>query len=115
MIKNLSTSSNYITVSGNYPPTIYNNGQLNVGQIRYNPTSQSVEVYDGNTWQIMSQGVTVGLSWDADTAIRWAIEKQKEEASLKERMEQHPGLKDAWDKFQMMNILTKESDKIEQE
>lgn len=115
MIKNLASSSNYVTVSGNYPPTIYNNGQLNVGQLRYNPASQNMEVFDGNMWQILSQGATVGLSWDADAAIRWAIEKQKEEASLKERMEQHPGLKDAWDKFQMMDILTKESDKIEQE
>ena len=115
MIKNLASSSNYVTVSGNYPPTIYNNGQLNVGQLRYNPASQNMEVFDGNMWQILSQGATVGLRWDADAAIRWAIEKQKEEASLKERMEQHPGLKDAWDKFQMMDILTKESDKIEQE
>ena len=115
MIKNLSSSSAYVTVSGYSPTTIYNNGQLNVGQLRYNPNSQNMEVYDGNTWQILSQGVTVGLSWDADSAIRWAIEKQKEEAGLKERMAKHPGLKDAWDKFQMMDILTKESEKIEQE
>ena len=115
MIKNLATSSNYITVSGSYAPTIYNNGSLNLGQMRFNPNTQSVEVYDGNTWQPMSQGATVGLSWDADSAIRWAIEKQKSEADLKERMDRHPGLKDAWDKFQILDILTKESDKIEQE
>ena len=99
-------------MSGNYPPTVYNNGQLNVGQMRYNPNSQSVEVYDGNTWQIMSQGVTVGLSWDADSAIRWAIEKQKDEAGLKARMEKHPGLKDAWEKFQMMDILCKDEQEL---
>lgn len=115
MIKNLASSSAYITVSGYSPSMVYNNGQLNVGQIRYNPSTQNVEVYDGNTWQMLSQGVTVGLSWDADAAIRWAIEREKEERSLKERMARHPGLKDAWDKFQMMDILTKESDKIEQE
>jgi len=110
MIKNLATSSAYVTVTGNYPPNIYNNGMLNVGQLRYNPTNQSVEVYDGSSWQLMSQGVTVGLSWDADSAIRWAIEKQREEATLKERMEKHPGLKDAYEKFQVMDILTREED-----
>jgi hypothetical protein len=115
MIKNLASSSAYITVSGSYPPAIYNNGQLNVGQIRYNPNSQNMEVYDGNTWQLLSQGTTVGLSYEADSAIRWAIEKEKEERSLKERMAKHPGLKDAYERFQMMDILTKESDKIEQE
>lgn len=112
MIKNISSSSAYLTVSGNYPPTVYNNGQLNVGQLRYNPTNQSMEVYDGSMWQVMSQGVTVGLSWDADTAIRWAIEKQKEEAALKERMEKYPGLKDAYEKFQMMDILSKEENEL---
>ena len=108
MIKNIASSSTYLTVSGNYPPNIYNNGMLNVGQIRYNPNNQSMEVYDGNMWQVMSQGVTVGLSWDADSAIRWAIEKEREEKGLKERMEKHPGLKDAYEKFQMIDILTRE-------
>ena len=110
MIKNISSSSTYLTVSSNYPPTIYNNGMLNVGQIRYNPNNQSMEVYDGNMWHVISQGATVGLSWDADKAIRWAIEKQREEATLKERMEKHPGLKDAYEKFQVMDILTREED-----
>ena len=110
MIKNIASSSAHLTVSGNYPPNIYNNGMLNVGDVRYNPSSQNMEVYDGNMWQVMSQGVTVGLSWDADKAIRWAIEKEKEEANLKERMEKHPGLKDAYEKFQMIDILTREED-----
>ena len=112
MIKNLASSSTYLTVSGYHPTSIYNNGQLNVGQIRFNPNSQNMEVFDGNMWQIVSQSVTVGLSWDADSAIRWAIEKQKEEEGLKARMEKHPGLKDAWDKFQMMDILCKEEDAV---
>ena len=115
MIKNLASSTHFITVTNNYPPTIYNNGMLNTGQVRYNPNNQSMEVFDGNVWQAISQGATVGLSSDADDAIRWAREKMQEEAGLKERMAKHPGLKDAWDKFQMMDILTKESDKIEQE
>jgi hypothetical protein len=108
MIKNLTSSSAHLTVSGSYPPNIYNNGMLNVGDVRYNPNNQNMEVYDGNMWQAMSQGVTIGLSWDADSAIRWAIEKEREEKSLKERMAKHPGLKDAYEKFQMMDILTKE-------
>lgn len=110
MIKNLASSSTYLTVSGYHPTSIYNNGQLNVGQIRFNPNSQNMEVFDGNMWQVVSQSVTVGLSWDADSAIRWAIEKEKEEKSLKARMEKHPALKDAWERFQIVDILTKNED-----
>lgn len=110
MIKNITSSSAYVTVSSPYAPNIYNNGQVGVGNIRYNPANQSMEVYDGLIWQVMNSGATVGLSWDADNAIRWAIEKQKAEADLKERMEKHPGLKDAYEKFQILDILTKEDE-----
>ena len=85
---------------------------MNVGQVRYNPSTQNMEVYDGNMWQIISSGATVGLSYDADSAVRWALQKMKEEEDLKERMAKHPGLKDAYEKFQMMDILTKEEDDL---
>lgn len=114
MIKNITSSSAYVTVSTPYPPNIYNNGQLNVGQVRWNTSSQNMEVFDGNMWQIITNGATVGLSYDADSAIRWALDKMKEESDLKERMERHPGLKDAYEKFQMMDILTKEEDGLQQ-
>ena len=75
------------------------------GNLRYNTTTQAYEVYDGNNWIMVSQGATVGLSGDADSAIRWAIEKQREEADLKAKMERYPALKDAYDKFKMMEAL----------
>lgn len=112
MIKNITSSSTYVTIQNPYPPNIYNNGMMNVGQVRYNPSTQNMEVYDGNMWQIISSGATVGLSYDADSAVRWALQKMKEEEDLKERMAKHPGLKDAYEKFQMMDILTKEEDDL---
>lgn len=85
---------------------------MNVGQVRYNPSTQNMEVFDGNMWQIISSGATVGLSYDADSAIRWSLQKMKEEEDLKKRMERHPGLKDAYEKFQILDILTKEEDEL---
>lgn len=110
MIKNIASGSAHITVSNPYSPSIFNNGMMNVGQVRYNTSSQNMEVFDGNMWQMISTNATVGLSYDAEDAVRWAIKKQREEAELKERMERHPGLKDAWEKFQIMDILSKEPD-----
>ena len=96
-------------MSSYYPPQIYNTGQ-SAGEVRYNTATQQMEVYDGTIWISITQTATVGLSSDAEEAIRWAREKMVEEVDLKERMEQHPGLKDAYEKFQMMDILTKEED-----
>lgn len=111
MIKNLNSSSTYLTINTYAPPNVYGNGNMS-GTIRYNTNTQAYEVYDGSNWLMVSQTATVGLSWDADNAIRWAIEKQKEEAELKQRMEQHPGLKDAYEKFQIMDIMTRETDAV---
>ena len=83
---------------------------MNVGQVRYNTVNQNMEVFDGNMWQGISMATTVGLSYEAEDAVRWAIKKQQEEAALKERMEKNPGLKDAYEKFQIMDILTKEEE-----
>ena len=109
MIKNLSQSGAYLQVSSYYPPQIYGNGQ-SAGQVRYNTSTQQMEVYDGNIWIAISQTATVGLSMPAEEAIRWTQEKMAEERALKDRLEKHPGLKDAYEKFQVMDILCREED-----
>ena len=109
MISKLTSPSVHIIASSHSPPYIGNNGQ-SAGMVRYNTSTQQMEVFDGNTWQIISQNITVDLSWTAEEAIRWAYEKMEEERALKQRMEKHPGLKDAYEKFQIMDILTKEED-----
>ena len=107
MIKNLSQSGAFMQVSSYYPPEIYGNGQ-SAGQVRYNTSTQQMEVYDGSSWISISQTATVGLTMPAEDAIRWAQTKMAEEADLKLRLEKHPGLKDAYEKFQVMDILCKE-------
>jgi hypothetical protein len=81
-----------------------------VGQLRYNPGTSNYEVYDGNIWHTIHNNVPVGLTQDAESAIRWAQDRMREEQDLKQRMERHPGLKDAWEKFQIMDIMTREED-----
>jgi len=107
MIKNLSQAGAFTQISSYYPPQIYGNGQ-SAGQVRYNTTTQQMEVYDGSTWISISQTATVGLTAPAEEAIRWAQNKMAEEADLKARLERHPGLKDAYEKFQIMDIMTRE-------
>jgi hypothetical protein len=107
MIKNITQSGAFVQVSSYSPPNIYNTGQ-SAGEMRYNTNTQHMEVYDGTNWISISQTPTVSLSYEAEEAIRWAERKMQDERDLEERMAKHPGLKDAYEKFQMMDILTKE-------
>ena len=111
MIKTISQSGAFTQVSSYSPPHIYGSGQ-SAGQVRYNTNTQQMEVYDGSTWMSISTTASVGLSGEAEEAIRWARATMAEEAALKERLERHPGLKDAYEKFQIMDILCREEDNV---
>lgn len=107
MIKTISQMGAFTQVTSYTPPHVYNTNQ-GAGQVRYNTTTQQMEVSDGNSWFTVSSTASVGLTQDAEEAIRWAKNKQQEEQSLKERLEKHPGLKQAWEEFQTLDILTRE-------
>jgi len=114
MIKNIYSGSPSVYVGTIQNPPIYGvNGSM-VGQLRYNPSTSNYEVYDGNMWHTIQNSVPVGLSTEAEDAIRWARDRMREEQDLKKRMERHPGLKDAWEKFQVMDIMTRETDDLQQ-
>ena len=73
MIKSIN-GSNGIVINNGYStwPQFYNNNSSNtlVGQLRYNGSSQNMEVYDGSTWLTMSSGYpTVELSSDVQMVL----------------------------------------------
>lgn len=114
MIKNINSTGVYIQVSNFGQPHIYNGGQ-SAGSVRFNTDTQQMEVYTGGTngtWVNVNSSASVGLSAEAEDAVRWAIERKREEQDLKQRIEQHPGLKDAYEKFQIMDIMTRETDEL---
>jgi hypothetical protein len=93
MIKTVNGSGRYMMVNGGYPATTYMNtssGYMNVGDMRFNPSQQRIEVYDGNYWMefntshasVNTSHASVGLTPDAESAIDWALRKMKEDAEL---------------------------------
>ena len=122
MIKGIYPTGRYTTVSGGQPGSTsmyysnHNSGQSSgpqsfSGQVRYNLSNQCMEVFDGNMWQMVgSSFASIGLTQEAEELLDWAKQKRQEEVNLKMRMEEHPGLKDAYEKFQVMDVLTKNND-----
>jgi len=112
MIDSIHSSSPYITIGGSSASTYVNgySGAQGVGNMRYNTSMQKMEVFDGNNWmQLNMSSPSIGLSGVAQSAIDWAFNKMNEESALKARMERHPGLRQAYEQFQIIDILTKEA------
>jgi hypothetical protein len=73
--------------------------------------TQQMEVFDGISWINISQNASIGLSWTADEAIRWAQERMHEDRDLKAKMEKYPTLKSAYEQFKMIEALVYEEEK----
>ena len=85
MIKSIHSSNPFLTISGGNPGSTYigNFNGTGVGNMRYNPNSQNIEVYDGSTWIILSsQHSTINLSDEAVTLLQWARKKRDEELDI---------------------------------
>lgn len=101
MIKGISSGSG-IQVSGIYGnwPSFYNNvnsnGNTLVGQVRYNGSSQNLEVYDGSSWLTMSSSYpTIELSPEVQSILNWARMKMAEESRIQALAAKHPIVADA--------------------
>jgi len=89
MIKNI-TSGPGVQISNNYGswPTFYttpsSTGNTLIGQMRYNGSSQNIEVYDGSTWMPMIGSYpTIELAGDVQAVVNWARAKMAREAELR--------------------------------
>jgi hypothetical protein len=96
MIKGINQGGRYITVTGGSPGSNYINnysGAQGIGNMRFNTSTQNVEVWDGNNWMtLQSSYATVQLDDEAIRILDWAKEKMHEESSLKELAKKHPAV-----------------------
>jgi glutathionyl-hydroquinone reductase len=108
LIGKIEQTGKYVAVTGGPAGNYVNNtGLMSVGQLQFNTHSQQLEMYNGKEWQSVNLGTYhVGLNPRAEDILDWAAKKMFEERDLKERMEKYPGLKDAYEQFQIMDILT---------
>jgi hypothetical protein len=99
MIKSIMSMGRHVMVGGGNSASNYINtgaGMMGVGDLRFNTSTQQIEFYNGQTWQIfiMTQA-TVGLTGTAETAIDWALNKMEQEKEARAMAEQYPAVADA--------------------
>ena len=123
MIKSIHSSSPFLTVSGGNPGSTYIGNYSNatgVGNMRYNPNNQNIEVYDGSTWIILSAHHTnINLSDEAVSLLQWAKKKMLEEAERNELAKINPAIndlmkqiKDKEEQIKIVQTLIKEEAKV---
>ena len=102
-----------VQMSGSVPYINSSTAVPMLGMIRWNPGTRCAEIYDGTVWHAYTQNLTVDLSPDVESTVRWAQRKQAEEAELDELCKKHPGLQAAREQLEIMRrLVKKESEKI---
>ena len=106
MINNIYGASGWIAVNGNPNSMPYINlSQPMAGMLRLNPSTNTIDVYNGSTWMSVSNDVSIDFSERVKQVLAWAEGKMIEEQKLRELMERHPGLKSLHDQLEMMKML----------
>jgi len=102
MIKSIFQGGKYLMVSGGQPATTYihsyNNTNNLVGNMRYNTSTNNIEVYDGVNWQtLQSSHASIQLDNEAIGILDWARDKRREEMELESLSHDYPAVKAAYE------------------
>ena len=96
MIKTLQPGPGFnITYYGNSSYPYVNMANPSAGMLRYNGTTLTLEVYDGNTWMTLPS-MTTSIDFDNDTKsiLEWAKKKRNEEMERDLLAVASPAIKD---------------------
>ena len=100
MIKYVTSNGRYMNVIGSGTSNYINgySGAQSVGNLRFNTSNQTMEVYDGMAWIALSMGsAAIGLNREAEELLDWSRKKRDEEINLSALAETHPAVKIALD------------------
>ncbi len=100
MISNVFPTGRYVQVSGGTASTYVNgySGAQGIGNMRYNTSSQRMEVFDGSNWVQLNMGsASVGLTSEAESLLDWARKKRDEELAWESLAKDNQAVKIALD------------------
>lgn len=98
----------YLNVQSNRGSTPYiNTSNPITGMVSFDSSSQTLKVYDGNSWMTLGGGsATVNLTPNAISVLKWAERKMHEEYELQTLAASNPTIKD------LVNQIKEKEDQI---
>lgn len=129
MLKSLTSFGRYLNVIGGTPMSYYGGGSgyygghgggMGTGNMRFNGTTQNVEMYDGSNWVVVnSSNATITLTPEAEELLDWAKRKRDEEKELEILAKNYPTIADlvselkaVQEKIAVVQTLVREEKKI---
>lgn len=120
MIKSITTGAHLITTGGSPMMPYISPGAQGAGQMRYNTSSNNMEVWDGVTWKELGMGyANIELTGEAVSLLEWARKKRNEELESEQLAKENPIIQDLLeqiklkqDQLRMAAILVKEEQKV---
>jgi hypothetical protein len=99
MIKGITSSSRYITVTGGMSTDPYiSPGAVGAGMVRWNSNMNCMEVNDGNSWKTLSMNyATIEVTPELESLLNWARKKQDEEMAWQSLAKENQAVKIALD------------------
>jgi hypothetical protein len=99
MINQVYGGSEFLNVQTYSSAPYINVTELSAGQVRFNPSTRSMEVYDGHNWVNYAGSAQVVLSGGAEEILRWAQKKMEQERNWMNMATTNPAVRDAYEKF----------------
>lgn len=99
MITAINSSSRYITVQGGQPSNPYiNPNAQSSGMMRYNTSSNQMEVYDGSSWLTLGMNyATIELTPDTESLLEWARSERDKQFKRERLIRDNPALQKAYE------------------
>lgn len=101
MITNITTNNAYpyLTVNAGVGPYI-SPGAQSAGMMRFNTSSNQIEVYDGASWRQISGTATIDLTQHTLEIFRWAEKRMEEDQRIQQLIRENPAVADAFQNYQ---------------
>lgn len=122
MIKTIATNHNsYIKISnsqGQYISPYTTTGSV-AGAMRFNPNSQTLEVYDGNAWQNVTGHTDISFTDEMIELLNWARDQKNKQKEIERWAKEHTTVAAAWqaaktaqDQLEVVMVLCREEEKV---
>ena len=118
MIKGITGGRGIVVSGGTTSQTYFNTSSsaLGVGSVRWNPSGQNLEAYDGSVWHVLQSSYTsIELGPEIHEILDWARVERQRQKEYAELAKTHPAIADALEsvkdaelKLRELAILCKE-------
>ena len=111
MIKGIIGGRGLVVGGGTTFQTYFNtsSSSLGTGNVRWNPSGQNLEAYDGSTWHVLQSSYTnIDLSPEIHEILDWARVERQRQAEYAELAKTHPAIADAMESIKDAELKLRE-------